>query len=81
MTNLSINGLGDDLGSHICDYYSCPPHDISSFVPSEIGNCSSISLLDLGLNNLMGSIHETITRLSKLTLISINSNQIIGAIS
>ncbi|KAL3848767.1 hypothetical protein ACJIZ3_010649 [Penstemon smallii] len=54
--------------------------NISGTIPSEIGNLSSLFLLNLGDNNLNGMIPETLGRLRNVQHLSINGNKLHGPI-
>ncbi|WCJ30095.1 Receptor kinase-like protein Xa21 [Euphorbia peplus] len=54
--------------------------ELKGIIPREIGNLSSLILLNLGNNNLEGFLPKTIQKLSNLQGISLSSNRMQGTI-
>ncbi|XP_073148712.1 uncharacterized protein [Henckelia pumila] len=57
--------------------YSC---EIKGRIPEEIGNLSSLVILDIDDNELTGVIPETLQRLTNLQLFAVNENMLEGSI-
>ncbi|KAL3849196.1 hypothetical protein ACJIZ3_011078 [Penstemon smallii] len=80
-----INGplpksLGSSNISASLEIFLAGKCNISGTIPSEIGNLSSLFLLNLGDNNLTGMIPETLGRLRNLQSLSIFGNKLHGPI-
>ena len=55
-------------------------NQLTSSIPSEIGNLTNLTYLNLNYNHLTGSIPSEIGNLTNLTNLSLSSNQLTGEI-
>ncbi|XP_065851120.1 probable LRR receptor-like serine/threonine-protein kinase At3g47570 isoform X2 [Euphorbia lathyris] len=86
LLNLSENPLNDTLPistgnlSSSLEYFYMNGCGLTRIISEEIGNLTSLILLDLGDNNFNGFIPKTIRKMRKLQVLYLNSNRIQGSI-
>ncbi|PSS35890.1 Receptor-like protein kinase [Actinidia chinensis var. chinensis] len=54
--------------------------NLTGTIPNEIGDCHSLTVIDLSSNSLVGSIPLSIGNLPNLEILALNSNQLTGKI-
>eukprot|EP00257_Ricinus_communis_P021944 XP_015581530.1 putative receptor-like protein kinase At3g47110 isoform X1 [Ricinus communis] len=71
---ISVGNLSSSL--EVVEIFDC---GITGTIPKEIGNLSSLSWLDLGANDLRGTIPTTIRKLGKLQELKLHYNRLEGS--
>ncbi|WVZ88766.1 hypothetical protein U9M48_035242 [Paspalum notatum var. saurae] len=85
---LGGNRLGEEIPKSICDvrgmskmaYLELDNNQLIGSIPSELGNCKSLSLLNLASNSLEGQVPDQISKLGKLVVVKLQNNKLTGAV-
>ena len=71
---------GYATASCTCSYMFLGSMSLTGTVPAELGNCTSMYMLDLGGNALSGSIPQSFSALTGLGYLDLHSNQMSGSV-
>ncbi|WVZ88735.1 hypothetical protein U9M48_035219 [Paspalum notatum var. saurae] len=85
---LGGNQLDGVIPTLICDingmakmaYLELDNNHLTGNIPSELGNCKSLSLLNLASNSFQGLVPDDISKLGKLVVLNLQNNNLSGAI-
>ncbi|KAJ1265096.1 hypothetical protein BS78_08G052300 [Paspalum vaginatum] len=85
---LGGNQLVGVIPALICDangmpkmsYLELDNNDLTGHIPSELGNCKSLSLLNLASNSLEGQVPDQISKLGKLVVLKLQNNKLSGVV-
>ncbi|KAJ1265109.1 hypothetical protein BS78_08G053600 [Paspalum vaginatum] len=85
---LGGNQLVGVIPASICDtngmpkmsYLELDNNDLTGHIPSELGNCTSLSLLNLASNSLEGQVPDQISKLGKLVVLKLQNNKLSGVV-